>query len=43
MKKMPLSDRHTKTPDNHLIKKKGIKNEIRRNILVDKRKERELE
>jgi thioredoxin reductase len=38
MKKMPLSDRHTKTPDNHLIKKKGIKNEIRRNILVDKRR-----
>jgi hypothetical protein len=38
MKKMPLSDRHTKTPDNHLIKMKGIKNEIRRNILDDKRR-----
>ncbi len=38
MKKMPLSDRHTKTPDNHLIKMKGIKNQIRRNILDDKRR-----
>jgi Pyridine nucleotide-disulphide oxidoreductase len=38
MKKMPLSDRHTKTPDNRLIKMKGIKNETRRNILDDKRR-----